>query len=105
MPEPVERGAEAGEAAEQVRGRDGLERVAGGDAERHGQRLVRRRVGDERADEHTRPGLPAVQEQRREGEARRRPHQRDLIGREGHRKAELRRGHVNDGRDGSCSQR
>ena len=105
VPQPVKGSAEAGEPAKQRGRRNGFERVADRDQKRDGERLVRRRIGDERPDEHTRPGLPTVQKQRRERKPGRRPHQRDLFGRERHRKAELRRCDVNDGCDGSCNQR
>ena len=107
MAEPVERMAEPREPADQVRRDNGLERVARRDAGRDRQRFLRRRVGEERPGEDAghRPGGMAVEQQRREGETGRRPHQRDLLRRERHREAELRGDDVDGGGDGNRHQR
>ena len=94
-PNPVERRREADPTHEE-RARDRRQRVPDGDARRDGQSRPGRGIGGEGADRHRGPVADAQNQQRGEGDARRRPHGRDHAA--GHREAhaELRRPVVGD---------
>ena len=68
------------DAAEQPRGGDGLERVAGGDREGRAQALVGQRVRGEGPQPDAGPGPEAEDEQRRQRDAGGRPDDGDLLG-------------------------
>lgn len=99
---PVDGVPRADEAADGPRGDHRLECVARRDAACDDEWFVRGDVGDERAQKHPRPHLEIHQQERGKGQSGRRPDQRHLLGREGHREAELCCGDVDrsEGDDG-----
>ena len=86
--QPLERGVES-DAAQEPGADHGLQRVADGDAARGAERLVVGGVGEERPGCDPRPGAVAEHQHRSEGDPRRRPDERHLLGDEREPQPEL----------------